>query len=52
MVAEGTSTVARPLERERKKALRRRLEHERRVWLQQLESMRRWLERHRSENSV
>jgi hypothetical protein len=40
--------VARPSERERKKVLRKKLERERRLWLQQLEAMKRWLERHRS----
>jgi hypothetical protein len=39
-------------ERARKKILRRKLEHERRVWLAQLEAMRRWLEAHRSQSSV
>jgi len=35
-------------ERARKKILRRKLERERRLWLEQLEAMKRWLERHRS----
>ena len=35
-------------ERARKKILRRKLEAERRLWLAQLEAMKRWLEKHRS----
>jgi hypothetical protein len=35
-------------ERDRKKLLWRKLERERRLWLQQLEQMKRWLEKHRS----
>ena len=35
-------------ERVRKKLLRRKLERERRLWLEQLEAMKRWLDRHRS----
>jgi hypothetical protein len=34
-------------ERVRKKLLRRKLERERRLWLEQLEAMKRWLEQHR-----
>jgi hypothetical protein len=39
-VAEG--------ERARKKRLRQKLEAERRLWLQQLEAMKRWLDKHQS----